>query len=49
MDYTFLLITAPSLSPLPKHFNNYVLHTFTGKKVKQSHYGPEQAQRAAEG
>ena len=48
MDYTFLLITAPSLSPLPKHFSNYVLHTFTRKKVKQSHYRPGQVQRAAQ-
>jgi len=44
-----LLNTAPSLSPLPKHFSNNVLHTFTGKQVKQSHYGPGQAQRAAGG
>jgi len=44
-----LLITAPSLSPLPEHFSNYVLHTFTGKNVKQSHYRPGQAQTAAGG
>ena len=44
-----LLITAPLLSPLPKHFSNYVLNTFTSKNVKQSHYRPEQAQRAAGG